>query len=103
MPIVIIKPGEAPVGPIVSIDPIMIRDALLSIPEEERGFMSEAAFNAHAHNYRKITQVGGDSSDKWMSPTLVDVADDTTTHAAEPADLEAVGVTVATEPTSTPV
>ncbi len=39
MPIIIINPGETPIGPAVSIDPIMIRDALLSIPEAERGFI----------------------------------------------------------------
>lgn len=65
--------------------------------------VSEAVFDAHAHNYRKVTQIGGDADDKWGSPTLVDVVDDATTHAAENVDLEAVGVTVATEPTSTPV
>lgn len=63
----------------------------------------QAAFDAHTHNYRKLTQIGGDSDDKWGSPTLVAVGDDATTHAAENVDLEAVGVTVATLPTSVPV
>lgn len=63
----------------------------------------QTTFDVHAHNYRKITQIGGDADDKWASPTLVDVVDDATTHAKESVDLEAVGVTVSTEPTSTPV
>jgi len=62
----------------------------------------QSAFDTHTHNYRKLTQIGGDSDDKWASPTLVDVADDATTHAAESVDLEAVGVTVSTEPTEVP-
>lgn len=63
----------------------------------------QATFGAHTHNYRKLTQIGGDADDKWGSPTLVDVVDDTTTEAHEQVDLEAVGVTVATLPTSVPV
>ncbi len=65
--------------------------------------VGEAVYNAHAHSYRKITQIGADSDDKWGSPVLVNVVDDATTEAHESVDLEAVGVTVATEPTSTPV
>ena len=57
---------------------------------------------AHTHSYRKVTRIGGDSDDKWNSPTWVDIVDDADTHASESVDLEAVGVTVATEPTSTP-
>ncbi len=45
MPIIITKPGEPPTGPIVSVDPIMLRDALLSIPEEERAFVISNATN----------------------------------------------------------
>lgn len=56
----------------------------------------------HTHSYRKITRIGGDSDDKFLSPTWVNIVDDADTHAAEPVDLEAVGVTVATESTSTP-
>lgn len=63
----------------------------------------QVVFDAHTHNYRKLTQIGGDADDKWASPTLVDVVDDATTEAHESVDLEAVGVTVSTLPTSTPV
>lgn len=65
--------------------------------------VGQAEFDAHVHPYRKLTQIGGDAYDQWSSPTLVDVVDDTTTHASESVDLEAVGVTVATLPTGPPV
>lgn len=64
--------------------------------------VSQVVYDAHTHNYRKITQIGGDADDKWASPTLVDVVDDATTEAHEQVDLEAVGVTVSTQPTETP-
>ena len=62
----------------------------------------QSEFNAHTHNYRKLTQIGGDADDKWNSPTLIDVVDNAITHAAESVDLEAVGVTVSTQPTEVP-
>ena len=66
--------------------------------------ISEAVFSAHAHSYRKITQLLVDSVDTWGTPQPVDVVDDDTVHQQDLGqDLEAVGVTVATEPTSTPV
>ena len=64
--------------------------------------VSQSVFDGHTHNYRKLTQIGGDADDKWASPTLVDVVDDTTTEAHEAVDLEAVGVTVSTQPTEVP-
>ncbi len=69
---------------------------------EER-LIVKAKFDAHTHNYRKITKIGVDADDKWASPTWADVIDDTQTHASESVDLEAAGVEVATSPTSTPV
>jgi len=65
--------------------------------------VSQAVFDVHTHNYRKLTQIGGDADDKWASPTLVDVVDDATTEAHESVDLEAVGVTVSTQPTGVPI
>jgi len=65
--------------------------------------VSQAEFDSHKHNYRKLMQIGGDADDKWASPTLVDVVDDATSEAHESVDLEAVGVTVATLPTGIPV
>ena len=66
------------------------------------GGVSQATFDAHTHGYRKITRIGADSDDKWASPSWVDVVDDTDTHASESVDLEAMGVTVATDQTETP-
>jgi len=70
--------------------------------EEVASGVSQAIFDAHTHDYRKITQIGADSDDKWGSPTLVDIIDDDTTEAHEAVDLEAVGITVATQPTEIP-
>lgn len=65
--------------------------------------VTEVTFNAHTHNYRKMTQLLVDASDPWNSPKSVDVIDDSTVHQIDLGqDLEAVGVTVATLPTSTP-
>lgn len=70
--------------------------------DPEAGGVSQTVFDAHTHAYRKITRIGGDSDDKWGSPTWVDVVDDGDSHAAENVDLEAVGITVATEQTEIP-
>jgi len=67
------------------------------------GGVSVATFNAHAHNYRKITGIGVDDDDKYLTPDKMDIVDDTETVAASSVDAEAVGITVATKPTSTPV
>ena len=65
--------------------------------------LDKATFDAHAHNYRRLTRIGADADDKWGSPTWADIVDDADTHASENVDLEACGVTVSTSPTSTPV
>lgn len=73
----------------------------------EKVYLSEGVslvdFNAHTHNYRKITVIGADDDDKFLSPTREPIVDDTETVAATSVDMEAVGVTVATLPTSAPV
>jgi len=56
----------------------------------------------HTHTYRKVTRLGADSDDKFLSPTWTDIVDDSDNNAAESVDLEAVGITVATSSTSTP-
>lgn len=67
------------------------------------GGVSEATFNAHTHNYRKITWIGVDDDDKYLSPDKTEIVDDAETVAASSVDAEAMGITVATSPTSTPV
>ena len=67
------------------------------------GGVSLAVFNAHSHNYRKITWVGVDDDDKYLSPDKAEIVDDAETVAATAVDAEAVGITVATLPTSSPV
>ena len=70
------------------------------------GGVSQSVFDAHAHSYRKLTKLTGDDDDGWSSPVSVDVVDDAGVHlnagGGNPPDLEAVGVEVATAPTSTP-
>jgi len=63
----------------------------------------QSTFDTHTHNYRKITWLGVDDDDKWNTPDKMEIVDDTETVAATAVDAEAVGVTVATSPTSTPV
>lgn len=64
----------------------------------------QVAFNGHKHNYRKLTKLMVDASDNFVSPQSVTVVDDGEVHQIDLGqDLEAVGVTVATLPTSTPV
>ena len=65
--------------------------------------VSQATFDAHKHNYRKLTGIGVDDDDKYNSPDKMDIVDDAETVAATSVDAEAVGVTVATSPTSTPI
>jgi len=66
------------------------------------GGVSQATFDNHAHNYRKITQFGVDSSKTYSSVVRADIVDDTETSASDNQDLEAIGITVAISPTSTP-
>lgn len=64
--------------------------------------VSQAVFNAHSHNYRKITQFGVDANKTYAGPTRVDIIDDQEVFGQDGTDLEAVGITVATAPTTTP-
>ena len=66
------------------------------------GGVSQATFDAHTHAYRKITRVGADDDDKFASPTWENIIDDGDTVAASSVDMEAVGITVATEQTEVP-
>ena len=71
--------------------------------EQVAAGVSQAVFDAHSHNYRKIIGIGVDDDDKYLTPDKMDIVDDAETVAATNVDAEAVGVTVATLPTSTPV
>jgi len=64
--------------------------------------VSQAVFDAHTHNYRQITGIGVDDDDKYLTPDKMDIVDDAETVAASNVDAEAVGITVATAPTSVP-
>jgi len=64
--------------------------------------VSQATFSAHTHNYRKLTQIATDISKNWVGPTYTDVLDDQEVTNTDGADIEAIGVTVATQPTGVP-
>ena len=74
--------------------------------DPQAGGVSQATFDSHIHNYRKLIQIVGDGDDGWGTPVNVNVVDDAEVHlnagGGNPPDLEAIGVVVATEPTSTP-
>ena len=65
----------------------------------------QPTFDAHTHNYRKLNEVAVSVDHLYTDVLRYPVTDDTETVAivGSNADLEAVGVTVATQPTSTPV
>lgn len=56
----------------------------------------------HTHNYRKITRLGVDIKKDWSSPAWQDIVDNQDNVALGSTDIEAAGVTVATEATGTP-
>lgn len=68
------------------------------------GGVAQAAFDGHTHNYRKLGEVAVSVDHLYTTVLRYPVADDEETVAivGNNADLEAVGVTVATQPTSTP-
>ena len=66
------------------------------------GGISQATFDAHTHNYRKLTQIAVDNSKNWIGPAYETVLDDQLVHVTDGADIEAIGVTVSTQPTSAP-
>ncbi len=63
----------------------------------------QSAFDAHTHNYRKFTQVGVDGVGNYGSPVRVSIVDDSEVNLTDGNKVAAVGITVATQPTGTPV
>lgn len=70
--------------------------------EEVAAGVSQATFDVHTHNYRKITWVGVDDDDKYLTPDKEEIVDDAETVASTNVDAEAVGITVSTQPTGVP-
>ncbi|MBA7662346.1 hypothetical protein ES703_70374 [subsurface metagenome] len=73
----------------------------------EKVYLSEGVpqvtFDAHTHNYRKLTQFGVDANKTYAGPKRIDILDDQEVFGQDGTDIEAVGMTVTTSPTSTPV
>lgn len=72
---------------------------------EELRAVTRATFDAHAHNYRKHTEIAVSRDHLYTSVERFPIGDDkeTVAFSGNNIDVEAVGVTVATQPTSTPV
>ncbi len=62
-----------------------------------------ATFDAHTHNYRKMTQLGVDGVGSYASPVRTNVVDNSEVNLTDSNKVSAVGITVSTQPTSTPI
>ena len=67
--------------------------------------VDQSTFDGHTHNYRKPTEIAVSVDHLYATVLRYPVTDDAETVAivGNNSDLEAVGVTVSTQPTSTPV
>ena len=68
------------------------------------GGVSQAAFDGHTHSYRKIAQIAVSKDHLYTPVDRFDIVDDSEVVAfcGNNLDIEAVGVTVATEETEIP-
>lgn len=64
--------------------------------------VDRGTFDAHTHDYRKITSVGVDGVGAYTSPAREDIVDDSEVAVTDSNKCNAVGVTVSTEPTGAP-
>lgn len=64
--------------------------------------ISQAVFDAHTHNYRKVTQLGVDGVGNYASPQRVAIVDGSEVNITDSNKVAAVGITAATLPTDTP-
>jgi len=65
-------------------------------------YLDPSAGGPHTHSYRKIMQFGVDANKTYAGPTRVDIVDDEEVFGQDGTDIEAVGITVATEQTGQP-
>jgi hypothetical protein len=66
------------------------------------GGVSQAEFDAHTHNYRRVDQIGIDDLQNYSSPTRVTVVDDSEVNVGGSKAGKAIGVTVSTQQTEVP-
>ena len=59
-------------------------------------------FEAHTHNYRKITQLGVDGAGDYGSPVRISIEDDTEVDITDSNKVASVGITVATQASESP-
>ena len=71
---------------------------------EFTGGVSQASFDAHTHNYRKVNEVGVSVDHLYTNVQRYALSDDAETVAfvGNNSDLESIGVTVATQATGSP-
>lgn len=62
----------------------------------------QATFDTHRHNYRKFTEVGVDGVGNYGSPVRTSIVDDSEVNLTDSNKVAAIGITVSTQPTSTP-
>lgn len=78
--------------------------ALVSVQiDPAAGGVSQTEFSNHTHGYRKITRIGTDINKNYGTPTYADIVDDSEVISTPGNDIEAVGITVSTEQTDTPI
>ncbi len=66
------------------------------------GGVGLAVFNAHTHNYRKVTQLGVDGTGNYATPQRVAIIDDSEVNVTDSNKVASAGLTVATQATETP-
>lgn len=65
--------------------------------------VSQTAFDAHAHDYRKLMELGVDGAGNYATPERIAIVDDDEVNITDSNKVAAVGITVATLPTTAPV
>lgn len=64
--------------------------------------VSQATFDTHNHNYRKVTDLGVDGTGNYSSPARIAMVDDSEVDITDSNKVAAVGITVSTQPTGVP-
>ena len=59
-------------------------------------------FDAHTHNYCKITQLGVDGTGNYATPQRIAIADDSEVDITDANKCAAVGITSSTQATEVP-
>ncbi len=66
------------------------------------GGVSQAEFDAHTHNYRRIDTIGNDSNTSYSSPNRATLVDDGEVNPAGESRMRSIGIASSTQPTGVP-